>query len=106
MIIGWPSDALMGSAKRRASVSPGPPAGAGTTMGIGRDGYVCACAIIGDTTTAPPSSVLKSRRFMSGMGTSSPMRYQPADRPVRSVFRYLSLPQRGRLVLGADLNLF
>src|SRR5262245_46689945 len=38
------------------------------------------------------------------MGTSSPMRYQPADRPVRSVFRHLSLPQRCRLVLGVDLN--
>src|SRR5262249_27832507 len=53
---------------------------------------------------APPSSVMNSRRFMSGMGTSSPMRYQPANRPVRSVFRHLSLPQRGGLVLGADLN--
>jgi len=31
-------------------------------------------------------------------------RCQPADRPVRSVFRHLSLPQRGRLVLGANLN--
>src|SRR5262249_13965957 len=38
------------------------------------------------------------------MGTSSPMRYQPADRPVRSVFRHLSLLQRGWLVLGSDLN--
>jgi len=26
---------------------------------------------------------MNSRRFMSSMGTSSPMRYQPADRPVR-----------------------
>src|SRR5262249_14696779 len=27
-----------------------------------------------------------------------------ADRPVRSVFRHFSLPQRGRLIFGADLN--
>jgi hypothetical protein len=32
------------------------------------------------------------------------MRHQPADRARRSVFRRLSLPQRSRLVLGADLN--
>jgi len=32
----------------------------------------CARAASGDA--APPSSVLKSRRFMSSMGTSSPMR--------------------------------
>src|SRR5262249_20892835 len=43
----------------------------------------CACAASGHVATAPPSSVMNSRRFMSSMGTSSPMRYQPADRPVR-----------------------
>jgi hypothetical protein len=32
------------------------------------------------------------------------MRYQPADRPVRSVFRTSNLGQRGRLVLGANLK--
>src|SRR5262249_502402 len=37
-------------------------------------------------------------------GTSSPMPIKPADRACRSVFRHLSLPQRSRLVLGADLN--
>src|SRR5262249_40617289 len=52
----------------------------------------------------PPSSAMNPRRFMSGMGTSSPMRYQPADRSGRLVFRHLSLPRRSRLVLGADQN--
>jgi hypothetical protein len=28
---------------------------------------------------APPMSVMNSRRFTLSMGTSSPMRYQPAD---------------------------
>ena len=32
------------------------------------------------------------------------MPIKPADRARRSVFRHLSLPQRSRLVLGADLN--
>src|SRR5215831_13583420 len=32
------------------------------------------------------------------------MPIKPADRACRSVFRHLSLPQRSRLVLGADLN--
>src|SRR5215471_5023661 len=30
--------------------------------------------------------------------------FSAADRPIRSIFRHLSLPQRGRLVLGADMN--
>src|SRR5262249_31792263 len=64
----------------------------------------CARAASGHAAAAPPSSVMNARRFMSSMGTSSPMRYQPADRPVRSVFRHLSLLQRGWLVLGSDLN--
>src|SRR6516164_5347351 len=64
----------------------------------------CARAASGQAATPPPSSVMNSRRFMSGMGTFSPMRYQPADRPVRSVFRTSNLGQRGRQVLGADLK--
>jgi hypothetical protein len=52
----------------------------------------------------PPISAMNSRRSMSSMGTSSPMPIKPADRARRSVFRHLSLPQRSRLVLGADLN--
>jgi hypothetical protein len=36
----------------------------------------CARAASGHAATAPPSSAMNSRRFMSGMGTSSPMRYQ------------------------------
>jgi hypothetical protein len=52
-----------------------------------------------------PRSAMNSRRFMSGMGDFLPYALSaPADRPVRSVFRHLSLSQRGRLVLGADLN--
>jgi hypothetical protein len=35
-------------------------------------------------TAAPPSSLMKERRFMSSTGTFSPMRYQPTDRSVRS----------------------
>jgi hypothetical protein len=42
---------------------------------------------------APPSSVMNSRRFMSSMGTSSPMRYQPADWPVLSLTARKSLGQ-------------
>jgi len=36
----------------------------------------CARAASGHAAAAPSSSVMNSRRFMSGMGTSSPMRYQ------------------------------
>jgi len=45
--------------------------------GLGKRGAGgrCARAASGQA-AAPPSSVKKSRRFMSGMGTSSPMRYQ------------------------------
>jgi hypothetical protein len=39
----------------------------------------------GHAAAAPPSSVMKLRRFMSASGTSSPMRYQPADWPACSV---------------------
>src|SRR5262245_12763923 len=64
----------------------------------------CCAAVATGQAAAPLSSVMNSRRLMSDMGTSSPMRYQPADGPARSAFRHLSLPQRGRLVLGVDLN--
>jgi len=36
----------------------------------------CARAASGQAATAPPSSVMNWRRFMSSMGTSSPMHYQ------------------------------
>jgi hypothetical protein len=49
---------------------------------------------------APPTSAMNSRRFMSSMGTSSPMPLAP----VRSVYRTVSLPRIGGYVLGADLN--
>jgi hypothetical protein len=38
MMIGWPSEPRIGSDRSRAIVSPGPPAGAGTTSVIGRNG--------------------------------------------------------------------
>jgi hypothetical protein len=34
----WPSDPFIASARMRASVSVGPPAGNGTTIVTGRDG--------------------------------------------------------------------
>src|SRR5262249_5912289 len=64
----------------------------------------CCAAVATGQAAAPLSSVMNSRRLMSGMGTSSPICYQAADGPARSAFRHLSLPQRGRLVLGVDLN--
>jgi hypothetical protein len=54
---------------------------------------------------APPSSVMKSRRFLSNMGDCFPYALSArGDRTVRSVYRTLNLPQGGRQVLGADLN--
>ena len=44
IMIGWPSVPRMCSAITRASASTAPPAGNATTMVIGRDGKVCACA--------------------------------------------------------------
>ena len=40
----WPSVARIRSPSVRASTSVGPPAANGTTMVIGFDGNVCACA--------------------------------------------------------------
>jgi hypothetical protein len=56
----------------------------------------CARAASGHA-AAPPSSEMNSRRLMSDIGF--PLALAP-----RSVFRTLNLPQRGRQVLGADLN--
>src|SRR5262249_32170955 len=41
----WPSTPFIRSASTRASASVGPPAGNGATMVMGREGYVCACAL-------------------------------------------------------------
>src|SRR5262245_55694644 len=57
----------------------------------------CARAASGHAAAAPPSSVMNSRRLMSNMSLSPPWHG-------RSVYRALSLPQKGQLVLGADLN--
>src|SRR5262249_44471853 len=57
----------------------------------------CARAASGQTAAAPPRSVMNSRRLMSDIGLS------PAW-PCRSVYRTLTLPQRGGQVLGAGLN--
>src|SRR5260370_32701819 len=65
--------------------------------------FVCACTAMGHA-VAPPSSEMNSRRFMSSMGDFLPYALS-ARRPTRALgFQYLSLPQRGRLFLGADLN--
>jgi hypothetical protein len=71
----------------------------------------CARAASGQA-AAPPSSVMNSRRFMSSSGLPPPAALcrgrwgsQPsADGRLQSVCRTLSLPEKGRQVLGADLN--
>src|SRR5262249_38734371 len=53
----------------------------------------------------PPDKGNELTPLHVGHGGLPPLRaISAADRLVRSVFRHLSLPQRGRLVLGADLN--
>src|SRR5262245_41751012 len=65
----------------------------------------CARAASCHDAAAPPSSVMNSRRFMSEHGGLPPLcAISAANRPVRSVFRTSNLGQRGRQVLGADLN--
>src|SRR5262249_47631614 len=50
----------------------------------------------GHAAAAPPSSVMNWRRSMPDIGVLPPW--------CRSVYRTLNLPQRGRQVLGTDLN--
>src|SRR5262245_31893168 len=57
----------------------------------------CARAASGQAAAAPPMSVMNSRRLMPDIGLP------PALAP-RLVFRTFNLSQRGRQVLGADLN--
>jgi len=57
----------------------------------------CCARAATDHAAAPPRSVMNSRRLMSDMGL--PLALAPP-----SVFRTLNLPQRGRQVLGANLN--
>src|SRR5262245_45287672 len=63
-------------------------------------GAVCAKTLIGrtsDCAVAPPSSVMNSRRLTSSIGL-------PPPGAAASVYRTLNLAQRGRQVLGPDLN--
>src|SRR6516225_9474450 len=55
----------------------------------------CARAASGHT-TAPPTRVMKSRRLMPDIGVP------PAS--ALPVYRTLNLPQKGRQILGPDLN--
>jgi hypothetical protein len=67
------------------------PANKNPTLGI----LCCARAASGHA-AAPPTSVMKSRRFMPDIGVP------PAS--ALPVFRTLNLLQNGRQVLGPDLN--
>jgi hypothetical protein len=71
---------------------------------LGIEVFHLVCNASGHAAAAPPSSVMNSRRFMSGMGTSSPMRISAAGWPVRLFFRTSSLPQGGPQVLVANLK--
>src|SRR4029077_1913195 len=64
MMTDWPSARFIRSARMRASVSVGPPAGNGTTIEIGRDGKVSAPARreAAGTIAAPAKSRSKRRR--------------------------------------------
>jgi len=81
---------LRNASVRRAS---GDPPRTNATTGIAG---CCARAASGHATAAPPRSDMNSRRLMSDMGFLPPW--------CRSVYRTLKLTQRGRQVLGADLN--
>src|SRR5262249_54003460 len=63
----------------------------------------CARAASGQA-AAPPSSVMKSRRFMSSIGDFLPYALSEPPTGPCSVFRSFSLPQGGRQVLGANLK--
>src|SRR5215467_6056292 len=63
-------------------------------------GIVAACgarATSGHAAAAPPRSAMNSRRLLSNIGLPPAWHRQP-------VYLTLNLPQRGREVLGADLN--
>src|SRR5262249_32693052 len=70
---------------------------------IGNFRDCCARAASGHA-AEPPSSVMKSRRFMSSMGDFLPYALSARRLTRPADFRHLSLPAAGRLVLGADLN--
>jgi len=57
----------------------------------------CARAASGHAAAAPPSSVMKSRRLTPSIGL-------PPLGWATDTYRMLNLAQRGRQVLGADLN--
>src|SRR2546430_275685 len=57
----------------------------------------CARAPSGHAAAAPPSRVMKSRRFIVS-------RCHGMARPIRLVCRAFRVSRRGRQVLGADLN--
>src|SRR5262245_16435610 len=72
--------------------------GSGINIPILRTGPLCcARAGSGHAATVAPRSVIKPRRLMSDIGLLSRWRR-------RSLRRTLKLPQKGRQVLGADLN--
>ena len=56
----------------------------------------CACAASGHAAAAPPSSVMKSRRLTSSMGSS--------PEPAVPAYRKLRMPRKHPQVLGLDLN--
>src|SRR5215469_18113899 len=61
---GWPSELFIRSANTRPIVSVTPPTANGTTIMMGRDGYVCALAMRGrdGSAAAPAARCRKARR--------------------------------------------
>src|SRR5215831_16679897 len=72
MMMLWPSDVLILSAKMRPSTSSAPPAGNGTTTVIGRVGKACALATrVTAGSAAVPAAKCKNRRRVPCMFPSA-----------------------------------
>src|SRR5438105_5994015 len=65
MTTGWPSSADMPCASPRPKMSAGPPAGKGTIMRIGFDGYACEKASGGTSSAISNSALSRFKLFSS-----------------------------------------